>query len=297
MAWSNATLGDLLSGSIETINNQLAKANTALDSIQGQLDKITQISGALGDQLSTFEDMVYDILESGIYYIVLSPSQGSWYTRLVTALDAPSNSSSVYTALVSGIYIAPNLAGTLESFNTIKDSFKNIIPTELPFNPISGQNGFELPPIELPDLNLPDFNTLDPFSNENLDKWTDLSLGNIFSGIAKSTENGFNSAFKTKSNLDRTLTMIGKKRQNLQDQITNLTEQLDRINAGGFYLYNSAPTTGISWSQKLQATDPNRPPINVNDYTCGFCAVIVAPDFATASQKFTKLTNLVSKVF
>jgi len=129
--WEDLTIGNLLGDNIggytkaileykNQLVAQLNKINSTLAVIQSRI-------GSINGFLNTTNDILSGLTSSGFYIIYLSPGDGNWSSRLLSATGAPNQLG--YATGLCAIAKAPNLATVQTKYN---DMMK-VLSTPLPF--------------------------------------------------------------------------------------------------------------------------------------------------------------------
>ncbi|MGI6394491.1 MAG: hypothetical protein ACOX2F_07170 [bacterium] len=271
MPWISATLGDQFA-------SQLAKAAAAVAELQAMLDKLTPLETFINDNLNNAQSkltaalaLMSDLEQEGVYNIIMSPAEGSWSSRLLSAPNAPNNDTGLYSGVVCTIITAPGISPVQTAFNNMKNSLQKAFKTPFPV-PTPGEQ--------------PDFieETEKEFA---IDSWNQVTLGDMFPGAFMTIQNQINNAKKLVAAAQSQKTNYYSAISTIDSALSEAKNTITRLNTTGCYNIVLGPDTG-GWMSRL-LSEPGVPPTGSSYYCAGMCAVVQAADLAKVSTLFNKL--------
>lgn len=275
MAWQSVTVGDALDRIKKQIQDSINTVSSEVNKIQDALNSVNNEIAAVQAVINANDSVIQGLAQSGIKFIVLSPGQGAWSDRLISAENAPSTSASFYSVVYASIAVAPDITAVTSSFNSI----------------LGGLNQtFQPPVVDVPSLSIPSVTPVKPPSHIlPIDRWSDTSLGEVFphlfDDLSKNNSelgNTLQSLINMKNNLESTLS-------SLQDFLNSLNNVLTNINNSGIFTVELQPDQG-SWIDRM-LSEPGAPPTS-GQYSSGMAFVGLFTDFSQANDAYNNLIQV-----
>lgn len=125
--WQSKTLGDVFSGSSQSLTNLQKEAGDLFNKYSAVADQLGQKINILNNMLAGTGDLLNKLQGTGIYVLQLSPSQGNLVSRISNASNPPTGN---YSAGIVLGFSAMDLASVIQGYQNAIDILTK--PIEIP---------------------------------------------------------------------------------------------------------------------------------------------------------------------
>ena len=95
--WQSKTLGDVFSGSAQSLANIQKEAGDLFNKYSAVADQLGQKIAVLNSMLSGTGDLLNKLQGTGLYVLQLKPAQGNLVSRISNASNPPAGGYSAYS--------------------------------------------------------------------------------------------------------------------------------------------------------------------------------------------------------
>jgi len=125
--WQSKTLGDVFSGSSQSLTNLQKEAGDLFNKYSAVADQLGQKINVLNNMLAGTGDLLNKLQGTGIYVLQLSPSQGNLVSRISNASNPPTGN---YSAGIVLGFSAMDLTSVIQGYQNAIDILTK--PIEIP---------------------------------------------------------------------------------------------------------------------------------------------------------------------
>lgn len=269
--WQSKTLKQIVPEAFDAAEVVQIEAQTGLDKLNPALAAVQNALHEANTALNLIQQDINELSETGFAIITLSPKQGSWINRLVTAPNAPSTNSSLYSCGYFNIASMTTEAAAIAVYNAMTKALTEKM---------------EIKPIE-PALPAPFAKKADITPGLPIDQWEGLTFGELMPGVFNAVQTAWNNAKAVVNNLQNTKDQVTKKIAQFQAALSKANALISALSTSGIYQYQMEPAIG-SWISRA-VNEANAPSTISTQYSFGFAAVAVAADLAGAQALYAKL--------
>ena len=121
--WQSLTLAQLFPATFSIASDLLLNAGRWLSNLQHAISMINILSSSIGTLLDEANSFMNDLNGSGVYAVLLNSKKQGIMPRLVSELNAPPNSSQLYTAGFCVCFYAPDLPTSDKNYESLTSVF------------------------------------------------------------------------------------------------------------------------------------------------------------------------------
>ncbi len=125
--WQSKTLGDVFSGSAQSLGKIQAEAGDLFNKYSAVADQLGQKINVLNNMLAGTGDLLNKLRGTGLYVLELAPASGTLVNRIYNASNPPTGD---YSAGIVLGFSAVDLASVLEGYQNAMDILTK--PIEIP---------------------------------------------------------------------------------------------------------------------------------------------------------------------
>ena len=284
MPWNSTTLRAAMGKTFDEATSALDEVSSLLDKADQQLTKINSDLNSLVNAATISSDLVNKVTQSGFYMIILSPRQGSWSTRMLTAENAPPTSG--YSMGHATISVTADLGPLLDAYNNMVEALTTPLKFDSIFNPFNIDVGFQpfdpssLIQFTVPSIELPDE-----------DVWVSGTLGTLFTGFGKAAVDASNKAASAARGVGDVFNQVKKRGYALNKCVDDTQGVIDNATNTGVYSIILPPAVG-GYIGRLEG-EIGAPPNLSSYYTSGFAIFAIASGISDLLDKYDALLEIV----
>lgn len=270
MVWQSKTLKQIVPAAFDAAEKVQLEAQAGFDKLTPALNAVQTALNEANTALGLIEQDLNELEATGFAVITLSPKQGSWSSRLVTAPNAPVINSGMYSCGYFNIASMTTEEAALAAFDAMKKAL------------------CEKPEIVLVDPQPAGFTPKPDIDPElRLDEWKGITLGEMMPGVFNAAKTAWNAQKAIVQNLQNMKDRVEKKRNDFLDAIAKANAFISALGTSGIYQYAMEPGLG-SWINRA-VSETGAPSTIAAQYSFGFAAVAVAADMAGCQALYQKL--------